>query len=316
MSINLTRSHILLIVLLTSLLFSIPSSKAESLKIPGSRMEVVFEGAFNQQQKQKLLPWIEEMAGAVSSIYGEFPLKRSRIKIVRSYSWREPVPWGEIQRWNESQILLHVNPSFDYQRIREDWTAVHEMSHLLLPYAGSSNSWFSEGLASYYQNVARGNAGLLSEKEAWQKLFLGFRRGERSAQRSPVALSQASRERGGNMRIYWSGAAYFLNVDLALRLASGGKKTLPIVLRQYKNCCLPNHQPTSVRRIIRKLDQLSETTLFNENFQNIIHSNKFPDYRSAFEQLGIKLGWGGVSFEKNKTKTQLRQQILKSAKRT
>ncbi|WP_251358829.1 hypothetical protein [Kangiella sp. TOML190] len=286
--------------------------RAESLRVKNSRLEVSFSGSFNQEQRQMLLGWIKEMATSVTDIYGEFPLDRAKVKLVRSYSWREPVPWGEVQRWQQSQVVLHVNPEFGYQRVRGDWTAVHEMSHLLLPYAGERGRWLSEGLASYYQNIARGNSGLLSEKETWQKLFHGFRRGERSSKRYPQPLSKVTRRRGSTMRIYWSGAAYFLKVDLALRQASNGNQSLPTVLKQYKDCCLPNHRPTSALSIVSKLDELSGTGIFSKEYEQIIHSKVFPDYRSAFEDLGIKLGWGGVSFTVDPTKEQLRRAIVKS----
>lgn len=284
--------------------------KAEILQIKNSSLKVNFEGAFNEQQKQKILPWINEMANAVSSVYGEFPLNQATIKIIRSYSWREPVPWGEVDRANTSQIILHVNPNFNIKTIRADWTAAHEMSHLFLPYVGSRNSWFSEGLASYYQNITRGSVGLLSERQTWQKLYHGFRRGHRNALRKPMSLARADRQRGNNMRIYWSGAAYFLQVDLALRKESKGNASLAKILKLYKDCCLPNHNVTSVHKVIEQLDKLAGSDVFYSHYQQIINSKEFPDYQKSFKELGIKTGWGGVSFEKDQNKQLLRSQIL------
>ncbi len=280
------------------------------VKVGESEISLEYQGQFSLEQKQMLSQWVEEMASAVASIYGEYPLERSRIKLIRSYSWREPVPWGEVERWRGSRVVLHVNPNFSYQRIRSDWTAAHELSHLLLPYVGSKNSWFSEGLASYYQNISRGKVGLLSPQETFQKLFHGFRRGERNAQRRPIRLSEASSQGGNNMRVYWSGAAYFFSVDLKLRQSSKGKQSLSSVLKEYKNCCLPNHRVTQLWRVIDRLDDLSGTNVFSEEYDKIIQSKQFPNYREIFAELGVSTGWGGVSFESNKAKEKLRNQFL------
>ncbi|NVJ64885.1 MAG: hypothetical protein HWE16_00230 [Gammaproteobacteria bacterium] len=283
--------------------------------IGNSQIQLEFEGRFSDAQKQELSDWVEEMALAVANVYGEFPLDKARVKLVRSYSWREPVPWGEVKRRRGSKVVLHVNPDFSYAKLRADWTAAHEMSHLFLPYVGSDNKWFSEGLASYYQNIARGSVGLLTERETFQKLFHGFRRGERNAQRRPVRLSDASSSRGNNMRVYWSGAAYFFNVDVKLRQESNGKQSLATVLKQYKNCCLPNHSVTALWRVIDRLDRLSGTEIFTDEYQKIISSKQFPDYAETFQQLGITTGWGGIDFDSDLKKRRLRQSLLQSTKR-
>lgn len=46
--------------------------------------------------------------------------------------------------------------------LSRDWTATHELSHMLLPYVASRDRWLSESLASYYQNVLRARDGRLA----------------------------------------------------------------------------------------------------------------------------------------------------------
>ena len=38
----------------------------------------------------------------------------------------------------------------------DDWSVIHELSHLLLPYVQSEDAWLSEGAASYYHVVVEG----------------------------------------------------------------------------------------------------------------------------------------------------------------
>ena len=44
-----------------------------------------------------------------------------------------------------------------------DWTAAHELSHLLLPYLGRDNSWYAEGFASFMQYQILHAMNLLSK---------------------------------------------------------------------------------------------------------------------------------------------------------
>ncbi|NVK22877.1 MAG: hypothetical protein HWD86_10185 [Kangiellaceae bacterium] len=284
------------------------------IPISGGDLQISFSGDFTQQEVHIVERWLAEMTDAVETVYGQFPLAKPHVRIYRANSGSGPVPWGQINRPAKSRVDLHVNLNFDYPTIRDDWTAVHELSHLLLPYAGSRDSWFSEGLASYYQNIARANAGLLSERQAWQKLYQGFRRGEQNTERRTMPLFEAVKSRRGNtMRIYWTGAAYFLMADVRLRQESNGLQSLASVLKQYRACCLPNHNTVPVLRTIKKLDQLSNSKTFSELYQQIINSQQFPDYKKAFAQLGIDVRWGGVRFSDEQTKQQLRQSITKPA---
>ena len=73
--------------------------------------------------------------------------------------------------------MLTVDTSHDLDAFLDSWTASHELSHLLLPYISRREAWLGEGFASYYQNVLRARAGMLSQREAWQKLHAGFERG-------------------------------------------------------------------------------------------------------------------------------------------
>ena len=65
--------------------------------------------------------------------------------------------------------------------LQRAWTGYHELAHLLIPYQGWGGAWFSEGLASYYQNILQARVGILTEQQMWQKLYEGFQRGRGDA---------------------------------------------------------------------------------------------------------------------------------------
>ena len=93
---------------------------------------------------------------------------------------------GEVDR-----VEFFVTAEASAERLRQAWTGYHELAHLLIPYRGWGDAWFSEGLASYYQNLMQARAGVLSENEMWQRLYDGFRRGlaEREFDGRPPGIS-------------------------------------------------------------------------------------------------------------------------------
>ena len=60
----------------------------------------------------------------------------------------EPVPFGRVIRDGGETIELFVNPDQPMSSFYEDWTATHELSHMLLPYVARRDAWLSEGFAS------------------------------------------------------------------------------------------------------------------------------------------------------------------------
>lgn len=308
---------------ITLLLFlSIPLSITGAASTPhiteirsgDSTINVYFESRLTAQQQQKLLIWLDETAKTISTLYGEFPVKQSHVHIYSSFRSGEPVPWGEVWKNDEYRINFHVNPDFSLQDFLDDWTATHEFSHLFHPYPGRGNAWFGEGLASYYQNILKARYGSLTEQEALQKLYNGFRRGENNQAKTGLTLKQASaamRQNRSYMHVYWGGAAYFLNVDVRLRQSSYAKKSLDTTWLAFKNCCLRVESNWSLPKLISKLDELSNSNIFTTEYQKIINQRTFPGFRQSFKQLGIDVHNNQLSLSSDLTKQTLRHAITK-----
>jgi hypothetical protein len=181
---------------------------------------------------------------------------------------REAVPWAEVQRAGLPSVHLFIDPSRPILEFKNDWTAVHEMSHLLLPRTDYNDRWISEGLASYYQNVAKARAGLLTQHQAWQKLRYGFSRG-RSVMRDNLRDGNSTRH------LYWGGAAIFMLADARLR-ALPVPQTLDQVLYKLQQCCLPSDRLWTAEEIMAQLDTLSQTSIFSDLLRNEAVARRFP----------------------------------------
>jgi hypothetical protein len=254
-----------------------------------------------------LQDWAEEAARASLLPSGRFPLRNATVRISEIDSRSaSPVPWGQTLRRDGVFVLLYVRRGASLEALRADWTAVHELAHLRHPYLGDDGRWLAEGLASYAQNTLRARAGLLAQDEAWRRLDAGFRRGEAVGEGPPMA--QIGRSRGGTMRVYWVGAAYWLEADLALRRDHG--TTLDGVLDRYAQCCLDGEAWVRPERFLAELDRLAGTDLFIALHTRYTQIRDFPSLRDSYRALGIERDGGALKFSGRPDAARLRAAIM------
>lgn len=299
-----------LLPLLLSCLLPLPCPAATDTRLlhagdSALRIEVV--DVDDPARVEMLQRWIRESAEATKTRSGRFPLRDAYVRVQQIDSHNSsPVPWGQTRRGDQAGVLLYVRRDADYQALRDDWTAVHELSHLHHPYLGDSGRWLAEGLASYYQNVFRARAGMLGANEAWKRLDAGFRRGEAAAAGS--RLDAMGRRRDGVMRVYWAGAAFWLEADLALRRKPGD--SLDAVLDQYARCCLQGGEPVAPPDFAAALDRIAGRDVFTRRYRRYAASRAFPSLDDAYARLGIARGVDGLEFVGDHESRRLRAAIM------
>ncbi len=250
--------------------------------------------------------WVEEAARATVLPSGRFPLRSARVEVREARSRGDsPVPWGQTSRGGGVSVLLYVRRGASYEELRADWTAVHEFSHLAHPYLGERGRWLAEGLASYHQNVLRARAGLLAPEDAWRRLDAGFRRGE--AVGGGPTLGAMGRQRGGTMRVYWAGAAYWLEMDLALR--RNHATTLEAVLDRYAQCCLDGTAHVAPDDFVAALDRAAGIELFAPRYRDYAESTTFPSLIDSYRALGIERSGAGLNFSDAPAARRLRASL-------
>lgn len=277
------------------------------LQAGDTRLRVEIVDVDDPERLRMLQRWIEEAADAAKTRSGRFPLRDAYVRIQQTDSDDDsPVPWGQTRRRGEAGVLLYVRRDASYEQLRADWTAVHELSHLFHPYLGDSGRWLAEGLASYYQNVSRARAGMLDEEEAWRRLDAGFRRGEAAS--TGARLDAMGRGRGGTMRVYWAGAAYWLEADLALRRRSG--TTLDAILDRYAECCLRGTDSVMPQDFAAALDNLAGNDTFSALYRRYAAMREFPSLADAYAQLGISRNGDSLAFAGSIETRRLRDAIM------
>lgn len=298
--------HFLLLLYLLSLP-CLAATDTRVLRAGGSVLRVEVVDVEDPARAAMLQRWISESAEATKTLSGRFPLRDAYVRVQQIDSRdASPVPWGQTRRRGETGVLLYVRRDADYQALRSDWTAVHELSHLYHPYLGDRGRWLAEGLASYYQNVFRTRAGMLDANEAWERLDAGFRRGATAT--SGERLDAMGRGRGGTMRVYWAGAAYWLEADLALRRERG--TSLDALLDEYARCCLDGSAALAPEAFIAALDRLAGGELLATLYRRHAALREFPALDSAYRQLGIERSGNGLRFTGTHDALRLREAIM------
>lgn len=225
----------------------------------------------NIQEPEKvsdISDWLHESMFSISQIYGRFPVHHAQILVIPIGEQKEAIPWAEVQRAGLPAVHLFIDQNRPIAEFKQDWTTAHEFSHLLLPRIEYRDRWLSEGLASYYQNIAKVRAGLLTKTQAWNKLIAGFAKG-RKTMKTHLRDSRATKH------IYWGGAAIFLLADIQLRQLEQ-PSSLDEVLDKLQKCCIPSDTLWSAKQLTNTLDQLSHSRIFSGLLSHQARLNRFP----------------------------------------
>jgi hypothetical protein len=262
----------------------------QAIEVPGATLRVAVLEGTPPVSLNDARGWITRAATAVATAYGRFPVNSVQILVVPGARGDEPVPWAYVLRGGAPAAHFFINQRRPLSEFLTDWTLVHELSHMLLPYISSEDAWLSEGMASYYQNVLRARAGMIDAEDAWQRLHSGFRRGMKSL--PGVTLADATERMfrdGAFMRVYWSGAAMMLLADQRLRERTGGAQSLDRALEALQRCCLAGEEGWRAAGLLDRLDQLTGTTVFRELYDEYVSSRRFPDFATAYRKLGLRV---------------------------
>ena len=285
---------------------------SECFAAAGSRFELTVDPALGPSEKAPWKDWIRTSARAVATVSGRFPEPEVAVSLEARES-DGPVGFGRVRRGSPPRVHFYVRGDATLEELEADWHGYHEFAHLLLPFPGNADRWFSEGLASYFQYLLMARAGVIEPDEAWRKLAAGFWRGLDD----PAGRGRSLRELGPDMRserafrrVYWTGAAYFLRVDLGLRIESRNRHSLDSAIAAFHECCMDARGSWSALALIRELGRLSVPRIWEAEYERMIDATAAPEFETAFGKLGIRMSSDGrVEFRADAEQAGLRARI-------
>lgn len=243
-----------------------------------------WEDRFSASEAAKLQRWIRHAHGGIEALIGTMPMVYD-VHFHRSSRSGEPVPWANTSKGRRLGVNFHVDTRFGEDRFKADWTAPHEISHLLFPYVGRNGMWFSEGIASYLQYqvmYANGTHSWDRAIERYQGRFRAARRDNRPRNESIVDLTGKIRQTRSYVRLYWGGAAFFMNADYRLHQEHGMR--LNDVIARYVDCCY-RRNGVGAMDMIRTFDRISGTEVFSTTYDETVATAGFPSTSQALAWL-------------------------------
>jgi hypothetical protein len=187
-----------------------PGEGEETLAVAGAALRLEFLEGFDAGLRAATRAALRNSALAVAAYFGgRFPVPAARVRLVAIEG--RGVHAGRTYNEPDLNISLHVGVSTSAEGFRADWVMVHEMLHLAIPDVPRSQLWFHEGIATYAEGVARGQAGLEAPLEVWHEWRVGMPKGlpaedDRGIDRTPTWG-----------RTYWGGALFCLLADIRIR---------------------------------------------------------------------------------------------------
>ncbi len=259
------------------------SSRQETAKInlPGSVLNVHFNPADFDMPRHQIVNWVSRSAEAITTYYGQFPLRKVDIYIV-SVTGRG-IQGGQAFGYGHPYIRIKLGVKSDWQILVQDWVMVHEMVHLTFPELHDRYSWLTEGLAVYVESIARLQAGHLSEETAWGSLVRGM----------PNGLPRYGDKGLDNThtwgRTYWGGAIFCLVADLQIRSQTGGKMGLQDALRGVLKAGGNFSERWQIRKAFAVADKATGTRVLMDLYDEWRSKPVDPKLPQIWKRLGVEV---------------------------
>ncbi len=262
-------------------------SQPRTLNVAGAAIDLAVLGEGDAKRDGEVRAWLSEGARTTSSLFGHFPVPHALVLVVMGE--RKGATFGMALRGGGPAVVLFLDARVSAATLRNDWTSTHEFLHLAVPRLPPEDAWLFEGLATYYTEVARARAGIITPRVAYQHLLAGFARGRGDEGSRPLREESAQmRAHRSFYRVYWAGAAIALLTDLAARRAGG--PTLDDALRAFADCCAASEEEWDAARVLARLDATLGAPRFADEAKNWLDRPNFPDTDAAARALGIRRG--------------------------
>lgn len=283
-----------------------------ALRLAGGTLHVATLGHPDAVRRERLLAWLGRVGEAATRAFGRLPITDVQVLVAPVGAQRDAVVFGQSLRGQGNGLALFVDAAQPSSAFEQDWIAAHELSHLFHPSLGERGAWLAEGLATYYQNVLRARAGLLSPEGAWRAFDAGFARGRNASRAAALPTLEAASTRMGEdhayMRVYWSGAAFWLAAELEWRRR--GLPALDARLRAFARCCLDPPRPWAPRDFIARLDQLGGDAVLAPMFEAWRTRTDFPRTDALYAALGLRHAGDTLRLDDGPAFRRLREAIM------
>ena len=253
----------------------------------------------------ELRTYVQRAAEAVRRLHGTMPTERVEVIVVPVNAGPDPVAFGHVGRGGGGSVALLVRENASLEALLSDWVLVHELSHLAMPYVRREDAWLSEGFATYYQEVLLARGELVEPVDAWRALEHGFASGRRNGNGWDLRTeSERMYRTHAFRRVYWGGAAYALDLDVALRREGS---SLDDVMRGLG--ALEQLEAWPAERVLAEMDRIVGSTTPSRLAREHLAMQEVPTFDDLYAALGLRREDGALVLAEDAPAAQIRTAI-------
>jgi hypothetical protein len=278
--------------------FAIGRWKPQLVEANGGRLHVALLDGPQRITNAGIERWLQVASRAVSDLYGRFPVRELPIIVHPIVPGRpRPIISGRTCMAGGPHVHVMLSGDTTDARMPGEHLTIHEFVHLGLPWTELADRWFQEGFASYYQTVLRARAGILTEREGWQRLHAYFEQGRRSGGKRTLAEEALlMTPRYAYHRVYWGGAALALLMDMEIRRRWPGKRTLDDAVRFLHQNHLIEGKTYTGLEVMDLMDGYLGQPVCAPIARRYLASRAFPDLSRAYAALGLRWRGGALVY--------------------
>ena len=233
--------------------------------------------------------WIADSAGALASFYqGHLPARHALVLLAKGSGDNTR---GLTLGGGGPGVFVRASDLVNAKTTRDDWVVTHELIHANFPDLGREHAWFSEGLATYLEPIARARVGLIGEGKVWRDMVDGMPKG------LPQAGDQGLEITHTWGRTYWGGALFCLVADVTLRERTGNQRSLDDVLLAIGKTGASDEDYWPISRLLDSAQSATGTMVLRELYERLAQKPGTVDLNELFTRLGVHAKGASVVFD-------------------
>ncbi|MFN8010252.1 MAG: hypothetical protein U0P81_02495 [Holophagaceae bacterium] len=256
----------------------------------GGLVEAAVPPAFPAAVDDAVCGWIREGMDNVAGLAGRFPVRRAALFLVSAGRGRGVV-FGSIGGRGGAGVTMLASPDLRPEDLAADWMLTHEFLHLCVATLPSRHLWFTEGLATYLEPLARLRRGRLKPEAAWAAFLKAMpeglpKPGDRGLDRTPTWG-----------RTYWGGALFCLMADLEIRRATENRQSLEDALKSLVKSGATKAVAMEAEAAFRLADRGLEKPVLLKLYRRWATEPVDVDLEALWRRLGIVREGSSVRFD-------------------
>jgi len=245
--------------------------------VGGSVLDVVRDGR-SSVSIDDLATWARDSATMIADYYGgTFPVPGLEITLVASRGSR--VGFGQHQdgRW----IRIRYGREITTATLANDWVMVHEMLHATFPDLPDGQRWMQEGLSTYLEPIVRARGGATTAAEVWRRWTANMHHGR------PDAGDRGLDHTHSWGSTYWGGTLFWFVVDVRLREATAGKRSIRDVVTHIAKMGGNGRANWSTAKVVEQGDRATGTTIVSAAYEELARARGDVDLEALWARLGV-----------------------------